>query len=865
MLRAIISIAGVVAVCSAGSALDSPLDPDLLQILGAFPENADELARLGAWRAALGPDLSRNRTGARGGWELSGTESILGTGNVEGVSSNGSMAVGVAPEGELTVLKWPSPSYDDQVRYLTPMFLGQDTGPWRAAAYNGARARDGIFAGLAYHSISDSGVTWFRSREEDDSTLDDGDPNDDWIHTIRYSSPTSPVVRVESANETLGLRHVSLTVVLPNDQDPFARGAERASILLVHHVLIRAPDSPLRSAHWLFYENAAPIGRRFPAVPLRDQLGDPGNDFAALYHAADAAIVHFRPALPLRSTLLTRPHESQQEIDALVESLDELFGEPRPRHPASVYLAMGARFGEDRFEPAAHQVGDDGCAGPACPIDAFDDAADGKLEGNSFAAPLGGGCNACLAGPVQWRPAPGGRSVAEATFYVAADRSADGARALLRATRQSPPLSHIARAEAWWNELLSVAALPDPRLGDVAAESLIVATAQRALVNIHAATDKVTGAIVASINTQSPYGEDWPRDGSFFNLALDLAGYHELVTQRNTELYPRLARRRFEATWWWPGMLLPVDLRGTYQMNYYADGTVGGPIFFEIDNAALLAWSQWDHYQRLPDSNAARDYLASVTPHLWETARTLARCEDILNGLQCTAFEDDRLFPSQTLHGAITVWTALEAALASADEARRLELPEPPERWERTWRRRRDQLGEAIWQHFWDGEMLGDGGGSSAWALFPARFLDPASPEGASHSQGLMDAIAPHLNLDTAGSSYLAKHTLALAAAGWRGEATNYPGFDLESAQRVLTIDMPTAGSRQYGEVFVNVNDSFDNRTTIPHVWEGALAYVASMLLWPPEEPSSRARVGTLRYSRSNGVGDAAERGRERR
>ena len=79
--------------------------------------------------------------------------------------------------------------------------------------------------------------------------------------------------------------------------------------------------------------------------------------------------------------------------------------------------------------------------------------------------------------------------------------------------------------------------LPDPHYPDPSDNEKLIAVSKRALINTFIALDKRSGAIVASITTQPPYGEDWPRDGAFINYALDLAGLHDLVRKRNLDFY----------------------------------------------------------------------------------------------------------------------------------------------------------------------------------------------------------------------------------------------------------------------------------------------------------------------------------------
>src|ERR1700737_3266699 len=107
-----------------------------------------------------------------------------------------------------------------------------------------------------------------------------------------------------------------------------------------------------------------------------------------------------------------------------------------------------------------------------------------------------------------------------------------------------------------------------------------------------------SGAIVASIARQPPYFLDWPRDGSFFQHALDVAGVLPWVSQR-ARWYSTI-QRRMPTT----GVPLITPVATTdpdtmdeqfpafaWEMNYYSDGAIGGNIRFEIDNTALHVWA----------------------------------------------------------------------------------------------------------------------------------------------------------------------------------------------------------------------------------------------------------------------------------
>src|SRR5205823_3705105 len=85
----------------------------------------------------------------------------------------------------------------------------------------------------------------------------------------------------------------------------------------------------------------------------------------------------------------------------------------------------------------------------------------------------------------------------------------------------------LAAERSDWHGFLARTRLP------AGAPRRVVEVAKRSLIGVRLARVPETGAIVASVNTQGPYGEDWIRDGAFINRLLDENGYTSLVTQHN--------------------------------------------------------------------------------------------------------------------------------------------------------------------------------------------------------------------------------------------------------------------------------------------------------------------------------------------
>src|SRR5207244_3907585 len=137
---------------------------------------------------------------------------------------------------------------------------------------------------------------------------------------------------------------------------------------------------------------------------------------------------------------------------------------------------------------------------------AWDDAQDGTLSGNPVAAWLN---DSAQRTPV--RLDAGGHGNVRLLF--AFGRTARDARTALAEARATSADDVILRdAEAWRARSRGVAApehLPDSFSTEDRAR--IVRAARRAVLHVYAGTDRASGAIVASIARQAPYGLDWPR------------------------------------------------------------------------------------------------------------------------------------------------------------------------------------------------------------------------------------------------------------------------------------------------------------------------------------------------------------------
>jgi hypothetical protein len=776
-------------------------------------------------------------------------EEQFGATNVNAALGSGALTAAYSKCGELTVLKWPGPSYYNQLDYLS-----SNAPDARILPRLGALEDQGAFPGLFYRTRSGTGFTWLR---------DDG-----WVHRQHYSADTSDVLVDEAVHAGLGLRVTASLFVLPD-----------RNVLVSHYEVHRERRSPVRHATMIFYTNFAPTLARIPFFPVSDWALDFENDFAVAYDRRERALLHFLPAsaqtyphnYAVVNGILKTPPASRRALRHAVAHVLAGLTEP------GVYIAVGARPRDHGFQAgfddasmcaqeselanrtlsffdlppsvtaAARSlfVCDQIVVHPGGPLaacrdangwtytaeNAYMDAQDGHLSGSPIAACQ---ANAALARQLRFH----GRT-ASVTFDVAVGGTREEAYGLLRAARGQSVRAERAATEAWWKRYLAPAHLPDTD------DALVTAFAERSLIVMRTATDNASGAIVASVAAQSPYGEDWIRDGSFINYALDLAGYTDAVSRHN-RFYARVQRKQpgpWSVLYSFPTCdpLHPVYPNcvpaGTYETNYYAvpDQVVpGNLISFEIDEAGLGVWTMWEHAQYLTDAAARAAYLADVCPAIRLGAVNLAACKDDANHLQCLANEDDNIPLTQGLQGAETVLLALENAVA-AGAACGFDTGEVT-----GWQSRAQELAQAIRDHFLDpgppAHFVGDRPG---WLLWPVDFFAPGEALARSHANWLKTAfIDPIVNRTATGGAYDAE-SLVVRGQYFRAAGDAAALAELQQHVRSFVKELTTPGTLHLSEAYARVQADLDGdgiapdyvaENDIPHVWQHAYLYTAAML-----------------------------------
>lgn len=524
---------------------------------------------------------------------------MYGATNVNAQAGNASLTADESASGTITVLRSAAANYDNQINYFATGYNS------RTGAITGARPNGGSFVGIRYQIGSGSravaGFAWLRA----------------WAHHQTYLSANSPVsVTTYRSPAQLGLSvsDTDFATAAPlSALDPAIPGGGPDAVVR-HFVVRRSPSSPVRRAWLVSYANVSPTASQVPYVPLQDS--------GCLTQANITKVGQWQPGL--------------QAAEVSWSGVDLVTG-----RPASTTVALGWNGAT-----TAHQIGtdsQDALAEPA-PVDGYQQLSHAPYR-------LGGtnGAVGQITVALQRRLAFTG-GTASAKLVITVGRTAGSAAASLATARAQPEATELASVSAAWHTLLRGTRTP------ATADINVLDVAKRSLITMLLAVDPATGAIVASADTQGPYGEDWIRDGSFINAALDANGFQALVTRHN------LFYARAQSSASHP---IPSVPPGNWPMAMYVTGQPGGPVPYEIDETGYGAWTLASHAWALP-ANQRIGYLRKVFPAIARAATWLTACRDPLNGLQCPASEDDTFPPSQTLHGALPDLTGLRWAARAA-------------------------------------------------------------------------------------------------------------------------------------------------------------------------------------------------------
>ncbi len=787
----------------------------------------------------------------------------LGATNIEATTGNSGLTIGVSQDGDMTVFSWPSPSYWDHIHYMTT-----NDPDAREQPRFGAGEQMGAFAGLAYTTIDDSTVqmSWLR----------------EWDREVAFTQMDTAVVQTTFENTDLGVT-VTQYDIIPQDHD-----------VLVRRFVVEKTDSSTLDEAWLMgYENFSPGLSKAEQVPLLDALIDHKNDFLAVWDDSSGSIVHFHPGdtgvenslgavtqpiprdfgplgvvlesatidetavqneaanldanygegvyiayssvpAPVEYQIGEDPTDTCSQIDELAENialLEERFpGKSLPAPPSAADLVKCGSF-----DPLQTPRTDEGWNYTA--ESAYDDAADGMLSGNPLA---GAQVNAAIKVPLNFTG-----NTAEASLHFALGDTHSAAVSELQWARTQDADTLQSEVEAEHQDFVNALWIPEEL------DEEMTNFMKRTFLNMRVGTDRESGAIVASISRQPSYQLDWPRDGAFFNIALDLSGQNELVTKR-MDFYSETMRKEEKSVFpilnnpvpGWPDAPNERDFPpNSWEMNYYADGKTGGNIRLEIDNSALLVWAYVYHVGHV-EGDARDDYIQRVWPTVLAATDWLAEWRDPETGLNWYANEDDHAEYTQGLQGASTTYGALVSA---ARLARYIGEDDAADRW----LARAGELKNATLEYMYvegegfyglpglDGEDPTKlGAGSPYWLSWPTGMF-PKDDE--RFRPQLISGLEKQLGTvrgDTLGGQYPTK--VAISAALVLEESEGRPKA-FEIAER-LAKNLANPRTFTLGEHYSKLDTDDDpdpegwvNGVSTPHLWSMSLVYLTAVAYHHPE------------------------------
>lgn len=633
-----------------------------------------------------------------------------------------------------------------------------------------------------------------------------GGVNDEWlieangwvVVSQHYANPNTQTLVTVLKDKQIGLR-VTITDVVHPTKDILARNFDFSR--------------PLQGG-FNYYANMSPSTARVPRVPsVTDAFLDPVGDFATVYSKSSHALLFFRP-YKVDPASLTRLLTSQLTLENVLGAITGTFG-------TGVYIAMGGQTIPTTFQAGLDTFGLLRSEVENTPlIDPFYDIRDGRLSGSRLAVGLTAGGLAGL------KPDPDGSYT---VYFTAADRPAQAFR-LLREARHMGFEAIRAASEQYWRQWISQARLP------ATDDQRTLAVSKRALMAIQTAQSDRYGSIMANTTPQTPYREDWVRDGAFFNYALLLAGYDQMA-KAHGNFYKDIYRD------------LPL-INGTWDSFYYADGAeAAGPFPYEIDTQGFAIWALW-----LPYAMGGHDksYLRGVYPAIKDTANALLRCYDPFTGLQCYAPEDDSLELTQGALGAAAVYLGYSTAIKAANALGRQPNPK--------WAARAKELKHAVLVHLChNGKCPGGRGG--VFLVWPSELLSPADPDTAellqSHYRQFVHTLdkRSHFKAPEVGG-YFQYPMESLMALGLNWKAP-------DRAQRLngwmdwLTHEVAEPGVLYYAErIYRDGKRSYRHSVGFPHIWSGAEVYIAAVHVYGLQGcPPGVDKIGAATCVRQVGMG----------
>ena len=719
------------------------------------------------------------------------SETIGGGTNAVAALGNGALTAGVSPWSEIVYLRWPTPSFYDHLRYVT-MSRGLLSGLSVRDARHGrdAPCRDWERYGRPHDRYKGLGAKAGIYMESGDLLWMD-DPV--WDSSRCYEPEGSSILVTELKNNE-NLKDRPVKVKAKQWVSPFA------------DLLVQSFQVDCAGASSLFFHATfAPWQRIERGLANKDSAK---AGFASVLCPEEALLFWFSPEKRDSKGLITRV--GQDMTPAL---LDEIFPE------GGVFIVLGSLQEIDQVQIGADRAGRR--ANPKAPLGARKDAEDGTLQGNPFhVGPVDAGVGIDLH-----------RSGYKAELLISVAGSAQKAAFIIKEAKEKGVGCLEQEAAAFWETHSKKVFVPET------AGRTHKRVARRSVLNLLTGHDKNSGAFVASPSRQPHYCCDWPRDGAFYDMALDLAGFSDRV-DAHLAFYRRTQRRTkvaFSPTWI-ASLRSPFFFpRGHWYSNMNSDGSPGfcALIPIEIDETSLTVWDLWRHARYVPEDKKDQ-YRAEYQDMLILAVEAILPFVDLKRGWTRKVMEDDDFRVKATLHGAAAVLTALASAV---DLGGQWGIQQEKVR---KWQQAAAVLREGMLKRIPDPRVLRDAGWRGLpWSLFPAPlFGDYSHPA----SRAIIDRLArdmeEKISRQKGGVGYLGEQLFALALST-QGR-TQYQNLK-ERALELLTEDAPVPGTDCYGEVglWKKLEEPLEfiiqNRTAIPHLWSGITVYLAVLAMHQPE------------------------------
>jgi len=389
----------------------------------------------------------------------------------------------------------------------------------------------------------------------------------------------------------------------------------------------------------VWHADFSPCTRLVPELAFADWLLVGLNDFAAFADAREGVIYHFRPE---------RPGSADWDRAANLAARDAPT-EDWARFSDGVWIGYTT---PDRVEEMQCRSTDDGTPAQA--------SSDISLQGADMGAV--GQCDSAIS----IIPEKGDKTFT-ATVFAAFGRNQAEVKDGLAFAKGQGYEQLLDSCRSYWHEWLKTTSAP------ATGHEPLDALANRSLLALALATDRMSGATVSSPGAPSSFALDWPRDGVWVTLAWDFAGRHDLA-ENHISFYLRALRTHSARGK--PSGSLPVAC--------YADQRDGLPhLLLDLEAPAWLLWSIWKHGTFL-ESESRSAFWRKVWDEVVLCADFLAAWADARTGAPLPAFDPTVLRDSQSANTAMASYLGVDSALRIA---RALGAPEPE-----SWRSRKSDL-----------------------------------------------------------------------------------------------------------------------------------------------------------------------------